>query len=490
MRILMVSPELTPYAKVGGLGDVVGALPKNLAIKGHDVRIVLPKYNSVNLTDASGLEAPLIVNLGCGPKYCKIWKQALENGSSVTVYFLEYNQYFGRYEIYAGPWGDHQDNGERFSFLSRAAIDLCYYLNWIPDIIHCHDWTSGLLPVYLNTTEKEKPIAKAATVFTIHNLEHQGIFRPHILEFAGLPSSILVSDGVESFGHLNMLKAGLYHATKLTTVSPNYAKEIQTPEFGCGLQDVLSVKSADLIGVLNGIDNAHWNPAQDPFLPEPFSWDSIDKKAKSKLVLQDKFKLEINADIPIFSTVSRLFYQKGLDVFADIVDKLMAQLEIQVVVLGLGDSVLEHKFNHFAKIYPGRFATYIGYDNALAHLIKGGSDFFLMPSRFEPCGLAQLYAMAYGAVPIVRRTGGLADTVKPFGTVNGGGIVFDTLTVDDLYNAIILACSIYKDKPKSFRELQINGMKQDFSWNKSAAQYEQIYGWAIDKRKKDLNTFC
>lgn len=483
MRILMVAPEMAPFAKVGGLADVLGALPKTLAQRGHDVVLVLPLYGCVKKDPAwKGLEEPLKVNLGAGVQYCKVWRCDFEAG--IRVYFLEHNGYFGRHEIYSGPWGEHKDNGERFTFLSRASLDLCHHLGWYPSVIHCHDWTTGLIPVYLNTLDAATPLGEAATIFTIHNLEHQGVFPASLLGFTGLPDSVFIPHGIESFGSLHMLKGGLYHATKLSTVSPTYAKEIQGPELGCGLDEILRFRAGDLVGILNGIDTDHWTPEKDPYLPQPYSLTALDGKAACKRALQERFRLESNPCIPLFSTVSRLFYQKGLDVLLSILDTLMEEGGLQIIVLGNGDGALERAFSHFARRYPGRMNAYMGYDTTLAHLIKGGADFFVMPSRFEPCGLAQLYAMIYGTLPIVRATGGLIDTVRNYipGTREGTGFVFQDLTPEALLATISQAKSIYQQEPEVFQALQRNAMAQDFSWDLSATHYEDLYQWAVRKR--------
>lgn len=483
MRILMVAPEMAPFAKVGGLADVLGALPKALAQRGHEVAVVLPLYGCVQKDPVwTGLDAPLKVQLGTGPQYCKVWEHAF--APNIRVYFLEHNSYFGRHEIYSGPWGEHKDNGERFTFLSRASLDLCHYLGWYPNVIHCHDWTTGLIPVYLNTLDAASPLGEAASVFTIHNLEHPGVFPASLLSFTGLPESVFVPQGIESFGNLHMLKGGLYHATKLSTVSPTYAQEIQTPALGCGLEEILRLRAGDLVGILNGIDTDHWTPEKDPHLPQPYSSQNLAGKAVCKRVLQERFRLNIDPKVPLFSTVSRLFYQKGLDVLLSIIDKLMEKGDLQLVVLGNGDGALERAFSHYARLYPGQMNAYIGYDTSLAHLIKGGADFFLMPSRFEPCGLAQLYAMIYGALPLVRATGGLIDTVRNYtpGSLDGTGFVFQDLSPEALLATIDWAKGIYQQEPQVFQALQRNAMQQDFSWDLSAKRYEDLYQWAVRKR--------
>lgn len=484
MKILMVAPEVAPYVKVGGLADVVGALSKALDFRGHDVRIVLPKYTSLrNIDGATADDRPLIVHLGGHEAYGRIWNCELP-GSSVKAYLIEHNHYFGGPDVYVGPSGDERDNGPRFTFLSRAAIDLCSHLNWFPDVVHCHDWPTGLTPVYLNTTEADKPMGKAASVMTLHNMQHQGWFPRQLVDFAGLPMSVFRPDGLESMGEMNMLKGGIYHSTKITTVSPTYAREIQSHEGGCGLHSLLRFRAADLIGVINGVDESEWNPSTDTLLPQNYSIHDMSGKAVCKAALQKAYDLEVNPSIPLFTVVSRLVDQKGLDLLAAIGDRLMADMQIQVAVLGTGDPSLEASFRELAGRHPRRFAAYLGFDNKLAHLTAAGADFLLMPSRFEPCGLSQMYAMIYGTPPIVRATGGLIDSVRQYiqGTEVGTGFLFENTSVNAFYDTIGWACSTYYDRPGEFAMLRRNGMLEDFSWDVSAGVYENIYGWAQDAR--------
>jgi starch synthase len=480
----MLAPEVAPFKKVGGLADVVGALSKSLASRGHDVRILMPRYTELSeFEGAKPLERPLIVRLGGHEAYGRLWKHTLP-GSAVPCYFIEHNQYFGGSSVYVGPSGNEGDNGQRFTFLSRAAIDFCEQMDWIPDVVHCHDWACGLTPVYLNTTELRRPMGRAASVFTIHNLEHHGWFHRSLLRFSGLPESVFRSDGIESMGELNMLKGGLYHATKITTVSPTYAREVQTPDGGCGLNALLRYRSSDLIGVLNGVDLDEWNPQKDPHIPKPFSLEDMSGKAEAKAALQRAYGLEVQPDIPLFTVVSRLVNQKGLDLLAACSDRLMADMQIQIAVLGTGEPSLERAFRELTARYPGRFGSYIGFNNERAHLTIAGADCFLMPSRFEPCGLGQMYAMTYGSVPVVRATGGLIDTVEKYaeGWATGTGFVFNYPTVDALYYAIGWACATYYDRPEEFQKLRQNGMQGDYSWDGSATQYESIYDWAVQAR--------
>ena len=483
-RILMVSPEVAPFKKVGGLADVVGSLAKTLAARGHDVRILMPRYTELrDFEGAEPLERPLIVRLGGHEAYGRLWRQTLP-GSEVPCYFVEHNQYFGAPGVYVGPTGNEEDNGRRFTFLSRAAIDFCEQTDWIPDVVHCHDWACGLTPVYLNTTEADRPMGRAASVFTIHNLEHHGWFHRSLLQFSGLPESVFRSDGLESMGELNMLKGGLYHATKITTVSPTYAAEVQTPDGGCGLNALLRFRSSDLVGVLNGVDLNEWNPQTDPHIPQPFSAADLSGKAVAKAAVQRAYGLEVDPAVPLFTVVSRLAHQKGLDLLAAIGDRLMADMRIQIAVLGTGEPSLERALHGLTARHPGRFGSFIGFNNELAHLTIAGADAFLMPSRFEPCGLGQMYAMIYGSVPVVRATGGLIDTVRPYqeGRGTGTGFVFHHANADALYDAMGWACATYYDRPKEFRKIQFNGMAGDYSWDASAKKYEAIYNWASETR--------
>lgn len=487
LKILQVSPEAAPLAKVGGLADVVGALAKEMARLGHDMRVLLPRYRFLQpQPDWKVVLDPLVVHLGTERQvYCRIWEAPFPGAAGARLLLLEHNGYFDRTEIYHGPWGDHADNNERFTVLSRAALDYCHATGWTADVFHCHDWTTGLLPVYLNTTETATPLASSASVFTIHNLLHQGIFNKDTLRFAGLPDSVFRPDGLESMGLVNMMKGGLYHATKLTTVSPTYAREIQQPELGCGLNHVLKHRAADLIGILNGIDGGEWNPATDPLLPARFDAGDLSGKDVCKQALQERFGLECNPQLPVFGVVARLYEQKGLDLLAAITPEILRDMVIQLVIVGTGDHALENRFRELAASHPGRMGVFIGYDNALAHLVEAGSDVFIMPSRFEPCGLNQMYSMAYGTPPIVRETGGLIDSVEAYveGTGQGTGFRFQPATTAALRDTIGMACATYYDRPGDFHRLRLNGMTRDLSWAQSAETYARVYQWAIDVRR-------
>lgn len=480
MKILMLSPELTPYSKAGGLGDMVSALTTALAERGHDVRVFTPLYGSIR-PSAARVAHPHPVRVDLSPldrPECRVWREPF---GKATVLFLEYNDFFGGPEIY----GDRTDNGRRFAFFTRAALDFCEQDRWIPDIVHGHDWTAGLAPVYLNTRDYDRPLGRAATVFTIHNLLHQGLFDKSVLAYAGLPAWLDSPGHLEALGGVNLMKGGLWHSTKITTVSPTYAREIRTPEFGCGLDDLLRHRGADLVGILNGVDTAEWNPGSDPHTPARFSREKMAGKAACKAALQKELGLAEEPGTALFGTVSRLWDQKGLDLFADVADELLAHARMQVVVLGSGDKALENRFRELAARHPGRFHTRIGFDNGLSHRIEAASDFFLMPSRFEPCGLNQMYSMLYGTLPVVRATGGLADTVEPWyaGRGTGTGIVFNTPNRAGVKWAVEEALRLYYDAPAEFKKLRANAMSRDFGWAESARRYEEVYRWALDIRR-------
>jgi starch synthase len=484
LKILFVTPEVEPFVKVGGLADMTGALPKELAKLGHDVRVVCPAYGSIKRTGAwHSRTAPLGVDVGPATQWARTWETVLPD-TAVPVYFLENNDYFARPEVYTGPWGAHEDNDLRFAFLCRAALALCQQLDWIPDVVHGHDWTTGLLPVMLNTTLRDTPLGRTASIFTIHNLEHQGYSPARVVTFARLPPGEFQRDGLESDGMVNLMKAGIYHSTKLTTVSPTYAREILTPAGGFGLDAALRFRAGDLVGIINGIDDESWDPARDRDLPANYSATDLRNKALCKAALQRRFGLDENPVVPLFGVVSRLAAQKGLDLLAEALPAVMERMEIQLVLLGSGDVRLENTFQWAAHAYRGRCGTQIGFDGKLARLIQAGSDCFVMPSRSEPCGLTQMYAMRYGTLPLVRATGGLVDTVQNFeeGQARGTGFVFHAATAGALADTLGWACATYYDRPQEFAGLQQRAMGQDFSWRQSAAHYVDLYRWAVQAR--------
>ena len=484
MKILMVAPEVVPFSKVGGLADVAGSLPLELTKMGHDVRIVCPKFTFIPTEEDWHVhDDPLHVYLGREVRFCQVWETRLAD-SKTPVYLLEHHEYFDVATVYSSDYREYEREGYRFAFFSRASLDLCHYLDWVPDVIHCHDWTTGLIPAHLNTRELGKPLGKTATVLTIHNLQFQGIFHYDVLPFSGLPMSLFKADGLECYGRVNYMKGAIYHSQKVTTVSPTYAKEIQTAEYGFGLQNTLRFKASDLVGIVNGLDMTEWAPETDKHLPASFSKRDLSGKAICKQKLQEAFGLEVDPDKPIFVIVTRMFTQKGLDILLQVASRVMDNMQVQVAVLGSGDAQFEQGFTALASRYPGRFGTYIGYNNPLAHLTYAGGDFLLMPSRFEPCGLSQMYAMAYGTLPVVRSTGGLVDTVVQYeeGKGVGTGFKFDHLDVDALYYTIGWACATFYDRKDEMKQLQLNAMNQDFTWNGPGKEYESVYAWAVEAR--------
>lgn len=480
LKVLFVSPEVEPFVKVGGLADLVGALPKELAALGHDVRVVCPLHGSTKrVGEWHARPEPLGVDVGPEARWARVWETTLP-GAPVPAYFLEHEWYFGRPEVYS----ESEDNPFRFAFFCRGALALCQQLGWIPDVIHCHDWATGLVPVLLNTTLRETPLGRCATVFTIHNLEHQGYAPRGLVEFARVPWSEFRADSLESHGSVSLMKAGLYHASKLTTVSPTYAREIRTREGGFGLDHVLHFRAADLIGILNGIDEAAWDPATDASLPANFSAADLAGKAACKRALQERLELTPDPAAPLFGVVARLAPQKGLDLLAETLGHVLERMPAQFALLGSGDPQVEATFRWAAAAFAGRVGVQIGFDGRLARLIQAGADFFLMPSRSEPCGLTQLYAMRYGTLPVVRATGGLVDTVweEPTAEGAGTGFVFKEANSAALYQAMARACAAYRERPEEIRARQRRGMGLDFSWRQSAPQYVECYRWAIAAR--------
>ncbi|HEY5039836.1 MAG TPA: glycogen/starch synthase, partial [bacterium] len=412
-RILFVSSEVVPFAKTGGLADVVGSLPQALMKMGCEVAVVLPKYKSIspekyNLTaEVKGLSIPM----GMGDMSADILSTRLGD-SHGKVYFVQNDRYFDRDGFYGTPEGDYHDNAERFAFFSRAVLEMFKPLDWYPEIIHLNDWQTGLVAVYLKTLYVDKPhFSKMRTLFTIHNMAYQGLFPKYILPMTGIGWDEFKTDKLEFYDQVNYLKSGLVYSDALSTVSERYAEEIQMDEFGHGLQGVLKSRSADLHGIVNGIDYNEWNPATDKGIPAQYTVKNHDKKAESKKKLLQGLGLKFNPTTPVVGLVSRLTDQKGLDLIAEVINDFLA-LNVQFVVLGTGEPRYHALLQELKEKFPTKLAVQLKFDNNLAKLIYAGSDLFLMPSRFEPCGLGQMIAMKYGTIPVVRKTGGLADTVE------------------------------------------------------------------------------
>ncbi len=484
LKILLISSEVTPFAKTGGLADVAGSLPKALHKLGHDVRIFLPYYRMVKqggFTTKTVIE-DLPVEISNRTEFSNILQIDMKPG--VPVYLLENDKYYDRQELYGTPTGDYKDNAERFIYFSRAALEMIKTLDFKPDIIHCNDWQTGLIAVYLKSLYLYSDcLQNVATLFTVHNLAYQGNFWHFDMSLTGLGWEYFIPDWVEFYGKINLLKAGILHANIVNTVSLQYSKEIQTPEYGFGLDGVLRARSKDLYGIVNGLDYDVFNPATDPHIPHKYDHNRLDQKLKNKAALQKTLGLP-RSDKPIIGMISRLAVQKGWDLIANVIDELM-QLDLQLVVLGAGEEEFVAMLRQIAEKYPEKAGLMIGFDAKLAQLIYAGSDMFLMPSRYEPCGLGQLIALRYGNIPIVRSTGGLADTIKNFNprTKRGNGFAFKNYSSKEMLATIKRALKVYADKP-SWRELMQRGMQQDFSWEHSAKEYVKLYEKAIKQKRK------
>jgi starch synthase len=484
LKVLFVASEVAPFRKTGGLADVAGALPKALRRRGIDVRVVMPLYQGMPWDKLERLEGTVSVPMWWGTARAGVRLGRLPD-SDVPMYFLEYNRYFDRPYLYGPPGDAYPDNLERFSFLSRGALELTKALGFLPDVLHAHDWQTALGPVYLNTVEWAQPLHASASVFTIHNLAYQGNFEGGAMFITGLGREHFNSREFEHFGDMNLMKAAVAHSTMLSTVSPTYAREIQTPAFGFGLDGVLAARSSDLAGILNGIDVEEWNPAKDSHLPFPYDARRLASKARCKAELQKEVGLPVLPRTPLYGVVGRLTSQKGFDVMAHALERVLSW-DLQMVLLGSGDQDAERFFAAMSRARGEKFRATIGFDNGLAHRIQAGADFYLMPSKFEPCGLAQLYALRYGTLPIVRATGGLVDTVQTYdeATGNGTGFMFNDLTPDSLASTVGWALSTYFDRPKHITAMRKRAMAQDFSWERAAAQYEQLYLEAYQRRRK------
>jgi starch synthase len=464
-RILMVASEAAPFVKTGGLADVLGSLPAALVERGDEVAVVLPRYRLIYGVHSERIwyDMPLSV----GPHFFRVAiDQVIRNG--VRYLMVDCPPLYDRAGIY-DDWGwGYGDNHLRYALLCQAAIGISRGI-FRPDVFHGHDWQAGLLPTYLkNNLSGDPTFFGTKTVFTIHNLGYQGTFDKHKFGDLGLDWSVFHSDGLEFWDQINLLKAGIVYSDAVTTVSPTYAREIQTPEFGFSMDPLLRSRAYKLTGILNGIDYNEWNPETDPHLPAHYSSKDLGGKAVCKRALLDHFNLPPDMDRPLLGIVSRFADQKGFDIFADI-SGWLAQQDVAVAVLGSGEPRFEEMFNFFARVHPDRFGVHIGYDNALAHRIEAGCDMFLMPSRYEPCGLNQMYSLRYGTPPIVRSTGGLADTVN-----HDNGFLFYGYAPSAFADTITYATECFRDRA-AWTKRQRNGMSMDLSWGASAAEYQRLY---------------
>lgn len=485
LKILIVASEVVPFAKSGGLADVIGALPKALRTLGHDVRIVMPRYYSVdrNKYDLQLLDGGLGVPMGImGEAWAGVYEGKL---GDVPIYFIEHEGFFGRTGLYDEEGFAYSDNDNRFIFFSRAAMQLAKKLRFHPDVIHANDWHTAPIPIMLNTHYAyDSDFAYTGSLLTIHNLQHQGRFYKGAMEVLGIGWDHFNADELEEYGGINFLKGGIVHADAISTVSSKYAQEIRNAEFGCGLEHLIDRYAYKLHGILNGVDYEEWSPAIDPFIAQTFDIESMEGKPVCKSALQRAFNLPIRSDVPLIGLVGRLAEQKGIDLIAHAIHDLM-QMEVQIVLLGTGEKWAEHFFSDIAGRYPQKFGCYIGYRNDLAHQIEAGSDLFLMPSRFEPCGLNQIYSLRYGTLPIVRATGGLDDTIENYHNdgMHGSGFKFYDATPEALVNTLSWAVHTWYNDRSGFEQLQKNAMQERFDWANAAHEYELLYRRIVAGRK-------
>lgn len=480
----MIASECVPYVKTGGLADVVGALPKALKALGHEVSIILPKYSKIN-SEKFGLKK-IQENMGVWmgnnvQEWCSVDQTTL--GDDIPVFFIEFWKYFERNGLYNDANNvAYQDNSNRFTFFTRAALQLCIDRELDPDIVHVHDWQTAAAPAYLKTWFwNHQTFRHTASVLTIHNINYQGVFPQSDYTYTGLRWENFKYDEFEDHGNINLLKGGIAFADMVNTVSPTYAKETSTSSLGSGMQEPLQHKGDRYWGILNGVDYDAWDPSTDPLIPANFSVDDLSGKLTCKEALQEMFGLEPNPDVPIVGVVSRFANQKGLDLFYEAIHDYYYNHQnagsVQFVILGSGDKTLEGKYMNLPKYYPGKVGTFIGYDNKRAHWIEAGSDFFAMPSHFEPCGLNQMYSLRYGTLPIVRSTGGLADTIEQYDELTGGGTGFKFWdnTPTSISSTIAWAVSTYHYRTAHMQTMIERAMVQDFGWENSAKSYLKMY---------------
>lgn len=488
LKILFASSEVTPFAKTGGLADVSASLPAAIASLGHQVRIVMPMYRSV-MEGAFKLK-PLgrLLEVPLRGQLLKDKVFYLEIGHNLLIYFLKRDKFFDRRMLYGTSERQYPDNPDRFIFFTRGILHLGKLIGFQPDVFHCNDWQTSLLPVYLKSLYKDDPFFRnSRTIFTIHNLAYQAIFPKEYMVISGLPLFLFSMKSLEYYGKMNFIKGGIVFSDIITTVSVKYAQEIQTPKHGHGLDGFLRDRSDDIYGVLNGVDYNEWNPEIDLHIAANYNAKDLSGKKKCKEELMKIFKLKGQAETPVIGMITRLAEQKGCDLLVDAVDELM-KMELFLVLLGQGDGKYEKQFYELGEKHKGRFGIKIAFDNMLAHKIEAGSDMFLMPSRYEPCGLNQMYSLKYGTIPIVRATGGLDDTIREFDpqTEKGNGFKFAEYSSRALIEKVEKALAIYRNK-NLWLKLMKNAMKEDFSWERSALQYEKIYYRALAKSSDSVN---
>jgi starch synthase len=483
MKVLIASPEIYPFVKTGGLADVTGALPKALKKLGIDVRVILPKHKGI---EEQGF--PMRYKnrkIACQVSQSFVDGEIVESEyDGITAYLVEKDEYYYRDYLYSTPDGDYLDNAERFIFFSKSILEAMKVVDFIPDVLHCNDWETSLAPVFLKTNCKDDPLLnKVSTLLTIHNLGYQGIFWHYDMHLLNVGWEYFTPDYLEFFGHINFLKGGIVFSDILNTVSRQYGNEIQTPEFGYGLDGILRTRRKDLFGIVNGIDYEEWNPEKDQYIPARYNEKDLANKKLCKGALQEAYGLPAQENTPLIATISRLADQKGFDLVASSMEEMLAA-GAQYVVLGTGERKYHDLFTQLSKQFPKSLGVRIAYDNKLAHLIEAGADMFLMPSRYEPCGLNQLYSLKYGTVPIVRGVGGLEDTIIDYtkSPDTGTGFKFHEYTKDAMLNAIKRAISVYQNQ-STWQSLVKRCMGEDFSWEKSAKEYVELYKKAIAKHE-------
>jgi starch synthase len=474
LRIAFAASECVPFSKTGGLADVVGALPRALAALGHELTVYLPRYRQTRLSNPRTVVASITVPFDDQYRFASVVDGGQHSG--VQFYFIEYPPFFDRDALYGTAQGDYPDNAERFALFCRCVLEASKTLG-APEVFHCHDWQSALVPVLLRTLYSSDPLlGRVPCVFTIHNMGYQGLFPPDTLPLLQLPWDLFTISKLEFFGKVNLLKGALVYADWITTVSRRYSQEIQTAEYGFGLDGVLRGRSATVTGILNGVDYSEWSPENDRYIAQRYSAADLSGKAVCRRELLQQFGVtEPAGRVPVIGIISRFAAQKGFDLLSQIADRL-AREEMIVVALGSGDKDYEDLFRRLAQQYPQKFAVKVAYDNSLAHKIEAGADMFLMPSRYEPSGLNQLYSLKYGTVPIVRATGGLDDTIEPWDarTGRGSGFKFYEYSGEALLACVRLALDAYRS-PEQWPRLMRNGMSKDFSWNASAKEYVRTY---------------
>ena len=473
MNILLISPEIFPFAKTGGLADVAGALPEALAKKGHKASVILPYYQLVKKNGFKPVLFKKNISLRMNNRE-EVFNLFLLKNNGVDVYFIEKNEYYDREFLYGTPQGDYQDNAFRFAFYAKAILASIPHIGK-QDVYHCNDWQSGLVPLYIKTHHRDDPMFNRAKVlFTIHNMAYQGLFPKDVVPYLDISWDLFTPSGVEFWDKLGFMKTGIVFSDAINTVSKGYSREILASEFGCGLDGLLKTREKDLYGIINGVDYSVWNPSVDKFIAKKYDGNDLKGKAECKKDLAGSFEIKYNASRPLIAMITRLAEQKGIDLVVNIMKDILKEADF--VILGFGDEKYNNIFKDLAKKYKGKVGVSVKFDNALSHKIEAGADMFLMPSRYEPCGLNQMYSLKYATVPVVRAVGGLDDTIQNFNasTKKGNGFKFKDATNEALSGAIKDAVTVFKNK-KLWDELLKNCVACDYSWESSAEQYLKLY---------------